>query len=79
MAKTLSTQSHTLRLNIVTSIDGVPQSAYVDYRMEDGAAFKTGRFQLVDPDFTKIMQNAGVAGEFWIDMVMAIKTAEGIV
>jgi len=79
MAKALSALPHTMRLNISTDTDGVPQSAYVDYRVEDGAAFKVGRLQLVSPDFAKIMHDAGTAGEFWKDMVDEIKTAEGIV
>lgn len=78
MAKAISA-THQIRLSIVTDGAGVPQSAYVDYRVEDGAAFKVGRLQLVEPDFAKIMHNTGAAGEFWKDMVDAIKAAEGIV
>jgi len=76
--KALST-THQIRLHVTTDAAGVPQSAHVDYRVEDGAAFKVGRLQLVTPDFAKIMHNAGTAGEFWKDMVDEIKTAEGIV
>jgi len=78
MAKALSA-THQIRLLIVVDDNGVPQSAYVDYRVEDGLAFKVGRLQLVDPDFAKVMHNAGTAGEFWTDMVTAINAAEGIV
>lgn len=77
MAKAISA-SAPLRLVVTTDVDGVPQSAYVDYRVEDGAAFKVARLQLESPDFSKILHNTGAAGEFWKDMVEAIKTAEGI-
>ena len=79
MAKALSALPHTMRLHIVTDTDGVPQSAYVDYRVEDGLAVKVGRLQLAEPDFAKVMHDAGTAGEFWTDMVTAINAAEGIV
>ena len=78
MAKALSA-THQIRLLIVVDDNGTPQSAYVDYRVEDGVAFKTGRLEIANPDFAKAMHDAGTVGEFWTDMVDQIKAVEGIV
>ncbi len=75
MARALGTN---IRLEVVLDDAGAPLAARALYSVVDGAATKSAWYEVPTPDYTKVCHDSGAVGEFWKDLVDAIKAQESI-